>query len=192
MAQEGQVAEDRKEVLLKEYDVCQQEAMATANWLWTSTSIFLAIWMTGLGIVATKTEDVPKEEQWLLAAGAAVAQVLWMAFAARSFRIRQLLFVRQRQIETHLGMFKSRAIHVADMNQSRRQVYLQQLPGSERVELGDFLKAEAELETSVGEKWLINPAQEWLQPVFGRGGHIALCGFSALVAIAWILLAGLA
>ena len=94
----------RQEALLKEYEICQQEATATANWLWASTTVFLAVWLTGLGFAAMNRERLG---DWGLLAGAVIATVVivvgWVPFVVRSFTVRQRLFMRQRQIEQGLG-----------------------------------------------------------------------------------------
>ena len=71
------MAYPNKDVLLKEYKMCQQEATSTANWLWTSSSIFLGVWIAGMAIAGANIDKIGAQPLWLLAVLAVAAQVLW-------------------------------------------------------------------------------------------------------------------
>ena len=64
--------------------------------------------------VATNVISIDKAVIWMLAGAVSFTQLIWLLFISRSFRVRQLLFVRQRQIESHLGITKSISIDLFD------------------------------------------------------------------------------
>ncbi len=77
--------------------------------------IDLCYWMGRWSFtVATNVISIDKAVIWMLAGAVSFTQLIWLLFISRSFRVRQLLFVRQRQIESHLGITKSISIDLFD------------------------------------------------------------------------------
>ena len=183
----------RQEALLKEYEICQQEATATANWLWASTTVFLAVLMSGLGYAAVRRQEIAGP--WLLGAAAFATVTLlvgWLPFIVRSFTVRQRLFMRQRQIERELGLLKSIAIHATD-NRDRAGKIKECLKPQAQEELDELLcrarKADAERE---GLEWMAHWMGVGLWKIkLGRPGRSSIYVMALMVVVGWWALAGL-
>lgn len=188
----GDATPDRfhHEALLKEYEMCQQEATSTANWIWASTSVFLASWLVLLSAVVANMVTV-KSYVWYLTVIAIVAQLAWFAYLARSLRMRQIIFVRQRQIEQRLGLLKSIAITSYDDGKLKAK-YIERLKGTPYAkELEEFLDTARD---EMPRGWLeakVAYLLSWPLKIIGLGqtGRAALYVLSFLVAVAWILIA---
>ena len=178
----------RQEVLLTEYRVCEEQATATANSIWTSSSIFLAAWIAGLAVMVANLNEVDRIVViWLLAVAAVLSQSLWWVFIARSLQKGQYLFVRQRQIEIELGMLKGLAINAIDHADRRQEIRDSLQSDGQKAALDGFLD-EAKLVSTPFEKCLLSCFKVlfgWL----GLGGRASLYLLSVLVAVAWVLFA---
>jgi hypothetical protein len=190
---ENRVANPRQAALLKEYELCQQEAAATANWLWASTTIFIAAWLLGLAYVAVNVDRLSFDLRYA-AAFATFAQIIWMAFAERSFSVRHRLFVRQRQIEQQLGLLKSIGIYAADSGHKGIEHYRSRLESSHFDELSEYVaetRRTEHLRWGWLREWPLLPARV-VQGIFahpivrlGRAGRSSLYALSWLTAGAW-------
>jgi len=105
---------DRQEILLKEYEVCQQHNDSIGSQVWTSTSIFMSINVAVLGGVAYGiiTKGIPLEEntKWLvLALGLGIISIFtfWMRWLNRMQFLTSINYERMREIEDELGMWKN-------------------------------------------------------------------------------------
>jgi len=124
---------------------------------------------------------------WLLAGAAVASQLILLPFVARSLQIGQMLFLRQRQIESQLGMLKSIAINVANNPGLKDEIKKNLTPDSQQ-ELEDFLKEWEKNPSSPIDQWLLK-CSEPVRSLLGRPGHAAPYGLPLLVAAAWLSLA---
>jgi hypothetical protein len=183
--------------LLKEYESCSAEAAGTSNWIWASTTIFVGAWVAALGVLAAQNadNDLTWQVRWALAGSAVIAQIIWMMFIERSLRVRQYLFVRQRQIENRLGMLKSWGMFLHDMaaQPQRRQQQIQNLTAAQREQFEKFDEWAADVDRGVG-RWerCLHGLSTKVEPCFGHGGRAALYLLSILVAASWITFAAIA
>ncbi len=191
---DAEVPPELRQAWLTEYQVCEDQANALATWLWTASGIFLAGWITGLGVVAANVGEFGRF-LWVLAGLAVLAQLLWCVFMARSLRMRQYLFLRQRQIEAELGMLKGIAINIADTRPKKckpdniaKAKKTLRYPRQAR-DLDDFAERAEHISSGVLENpflWFGDlPPLNW----FGRGGRAPLYLLSLLVGLAWLGLA---
>ncbi|MBM3957028.1 MAG: hypothetical protein FJ313_03120 [Gemmatimonadetes bacterium] len=101
----------RQEALLKEYEVCQQEAEAQARSFWTFSGLFLGGVFVALGFIF----QVPSSWGGAAVAWAGALAVLCAMCAGaglyrRFVATREVTFARQRVIEEELSLGKSQAI----------------------------------------------------------------------------------
>lgn len=171
-------------VLLKEYEMCQQEAESFGNWIWSS-AIFASAWVATLGLLATRENNL--SVVWMLTAAAVFSQFFWVVFLIRTYRAREIMYLRQRQIESQLKiMLKSTALDFAGKwrNTASR---MREAKEEDADAIRDFLeRASIEVPYSPLEETIMHVYDR----VFGRwiGGQArsALYLMSVIVALAWL------
>jgi hypothetical protein len=122
----------RQEVLLKEYEICQTEGDRADRAIWASTAVFFGISALGAGFVIerllsdgiTASTNVAEQStsqqslaQWSALAVAVIAIValeMWIVLLDRAVFVRRISYYRQSEIETILGMRRSRYVSYLD------------------------------------------------------------------------------
>jgi hypothetical protein len=117
---------DRNDVLLKEYELCEQQNQSMSHEIWTSTTIFMSasvILLTGL-VYATITSDLLTDlfSRWntkilaqlaplggivIVGVGIILIFLYWIGWLKRMQFLTVTNYVRMRQIEKELGMRKN-------------------------------------------------------------------------------------
>ncbi len=117
---------NRQDVLLKEYEVCQQDINHNASQYWVVVGIFMGINTVLLGWVVysiiQKSEPPSENAKWLVVvlglAVIAIVAVLWFWMNRVNFLIR-ISHHRMQEIETELGMRKNLIINLLDDGKKR-------------------------------------------------------------------------
>jgi len=120
----------REEVLLKEYETCQSHINTLGTQNWQSAGIFLAANALITGFVFSL-----KPHDWgnfaaVLATGIAFIFIFyfWKLWLKRQKFAQLALYVRMREIETELGMWKNWYAFLPDELNSDEKVYQSTLP----------------------------------------------------------------
>ena len=124
---------NRQEILLKEYEVCQQDGSSIASTHWTVVGIFIALNTALLGgaaytILAGKL-PLYENIKWLVLMFGVLVVLIAMFLRSWLNRANFLIFTnnfRMRQIEIELGMQKNRLVdlldnHWNDLSQEQRE-----------------------------------------------------------------------
>jgi hypothetical protein len=139
---------DEKEILLKEYEACQQHNISIGNQVWTSTTIFFTASVTLLvGIVyATLTSDVFSKPSCtinyyntpIIIASSAITLVgigmmiiicKWISWLKRQEFLTQVNYERSRDIELNLGMSKNKiAVELDSIFDKKSKITNKQVP----------------------------------------------------------------
>ncbi len=111
----------KKDILLKEYEICQQEADASAANYWTFAGIYVGINTALLGAIAAGIVASDKVDSklfyppvWLFACAVFAFHYFVLAWLKRVTHLIGFINARMRIIETKLGMKKGRYIHGLD------------------------------------------------------------------------------
>ncbi len=122
---------DRQEILLKEYELCQQDIIDTSSRYWTIVNIFMAASTVVLGAIVagvisgnfiSKTYERTATLQIFVASlvvivlGAGIIAVLvsLMSWLRRVGCLAAIAYGRMREIELELGMWKNWRVHGID------------------------------------------------------------------------------
>jgi len=107
---------ERYEILLKEYEVSQTFSAQMGNQVWQSASIFIALSLAGITLLAQSTAH-----SWSRLAVISVVAfasisilVLWARILRRWTSFDAVTQYRMREIESELGMWKNRYIDYMD------------------------------------------------------------------------------
>jgi len=140
---------DRKEILLKEYELCQQLIISIGHQMWTSTTIFMSVNVAILGWVAygiiTKGALVGNSIFLILALGLGIIIILvfWMGWINRMHFLTRINFRRMRDIEIVLGMSKTSMSNSLDewnrRSENDRATVLENLPEEQRIKFNELL-----------------------------------------------------
>ena len=156
----------RHEALLKECELCQQEASDVATRLGVWTALVFTGLLIGLGFVLRLGPGLATVVTTCIGTGAAlfVGWVMWQHTDRTTFT-RQLMWERQRQIERELGLYKSRNAQLV----------------SESRHFGDAYQKGDEIQ------------REFLRGTWGKPGRARLAGrwfdfrvFSCVVPLLWM------
>ena len=108
----------QRDALLAEYQACQQEANASGGFIWYSASVLFAAALAGLFLLPFPSEETRWAEPMfltLLTLGVWIGLWAWWIMTDRHAFIRNLMFMRQGQIEQRLpGVLKSTAVSAVD------------------------------------------------------------------------------
>jgi len=112
----------REDVLLKEYEICQQHINSIASRYWLTVGIFMAINTALLGgaafsIIAENEPVTIANLKWLvlvLGSGMIYIVMMLMRSLKRINFVIHVHFDRMREIESELGMFKNLRVHGID------------------------------------------------------------------------------
>lgn len=122
---------DRQEILLKEYELCQQDIIDTSSRYWTIVSIFMAVSTAILGAIATglisgnfisqaiQRHALPQtlvvgSFVFVLGGGIITILVFLMKWLDRVNCLTVINYERMREIETELGMRKNLRVDFND------------------------------------------------------------------------------
>jgi len=101
----------REEILLKEYEVCQQHINSIGTQVWQATAIFLSVNAAVLAYIFQREWYGQDVDRFLLALGISVIFILvlyiWRRWINRQLFIQISVYTRMREIETELGMWKN-------------------------------------------------------------------------------------
>ena len=115
---EHRLSQDQQlgDILLKEYELTQAAYYEIEKNVWTSASIFVVTSLGGISILATV-----REHNWAsfaMVGGVALASILvlwtWLNITRRWWDIQNVHLYRMYEIETELGMWKSRYVDYLD------------------------------------------------------------------------------
>jgi len=176
----------REEILLKEYEVCQQASNANASSYWIMAGIFFGITSALLGgllyailsnerlfpilietVTTINAPSTPISQSWILrilVTVMGIGAIILLHFLKRWLKritfLSRLNFERMREIELELGMWKSWRVHAVDQwqEQNVRKDYDKEFDDNKRV----WNKLEKELKKDLNTKYapLLNE-REW-------------------------------
>jgi len=105
---------NRQDILLREYEVCQQANDSIGRQVWLSTSVFLSTNVGLLGWIAygitTRGAPHPDNIHWLvlgLGLGIISIFIFWIHWLNRMQFLTRMNYERMREIEIDLGMWKN-------------------------------------------------------------------------------------
>ena len=108
---------DRQQVLLKEYEICQQDNSSIGNQVWLSASVLMSANVALLAwfvYVILKELPLPENTEWLVlglvtVVGIAIIAIFycWKRWLNRMQFLKFINYERMREIETALGMWKN-------------------------------------------------------------------------------------
>lgn len=153
---------DRQNVLLKEYEVCQQHINTLGTQNWQSASIFLLVNALILAFVfSMKTHD-RDSFMLVLITGVMVSLIfyLWRSWIKRQQFVQVMAYQRMREIEQELGLWKNWYVCIFDKLQSKEleesRLNSFSKENSSRIrQLRDYYKCEyAKAAGYTGLKWI--------------------------------------
>jgi hypothetical protein len=121
---------NRQEILLKEYEVCQQHINTLGTQNWQSAGIFLAADALITGFVF----GLKPHDEWSFAAVLAIGLafififLFWKLWLKRQKFVQLSLYVRMRDIEVELGMWKNWYAFLPDEFDSDEEIDNSTLP----------------------------------------------------------------
>ena len=121
---------NRQEVLLKEYEVCQQHINTMGTQNWQSVSIFLVFNALVFGFVINMQTHNHGSFVAVSAIGIAVIFIfyLWMLWVQRQEFVQRALYERMHEIEGELGMWKNWYAVILDELKSNEEIDTSILP----------------------------------------------------------------
>jgi hypothetical protein len=114
----------RQEVLLKEYEVCQQDETAVGARAWQATAVLLPVVAGGLAYASWSDKIQNAVTNWdlvILACFYISVIVSWMVIVYRQVRQQRIAYFRMQEIEWDLGMRKNLYAHWLDHWSNREQ-----------------------------------------------------------------------
>jgi len=179
----------KKDILLKEYEVCQKETDTSAANYWTFTGIYVGINTALLGAMAVGIVTAAKIEAklfyplvWLFACAAFAFHYVALAWLKRVLHLIGCIHARMRMIETKLGMKKGLYIHGLD-NWEHTEIQLRKEIATTWKDLLEPEKQDVEEAIQKGEKGKI--PKKYRPPKVGQ--KIIPCFFWIITA-AWIVM----
>jgi hypothetical protein len=147
---------DRQEILLKEYEICEQQNNSIGHEVWSSTTIFLTVSVTLLAglIYGTMTNDVFTKlfcrgniNIWpivmalsgvmIVGIGIIIIFCRWIGWLKRTEFLTRLNYETLRDIETNLGMEKNWLARGLDLKHASKKLDpLDEPPETVRNKLG--------------------------------------------------------
>jgi len=120
---------DRQQVLLKEYEICQQDNSSIGNQIWLSASVLMSANVALLAWFAyVIIKELPLRENTeclvlglVTAVGMAIIAIFycWIRWLNRMQFLKFINYERMRDIETALGMWKNRRAYGLDNREER-------------------------------------------------------------------------
>lgn len=183
-------SDSRTTILLKEYEMCEQQNATVGNWIWTSSTIFASAWIAGLALISSRESDLISI--WILAGASVPSQFVWIVYLMRCFRIMDVLEERQRQIELQLGMTKGNLVYLR-ANYSPRDVESMQYSSNYQEIVREAIEGTEKTVHPGGlEKFILRIWESVFKPWIGGEGEGALYSLSIIISIAWLAYAILA
>ncbi len=139
---EGPLEEPSERALLKEYEVCQQEASDTGSYSWQSGLIFFVTTLALAGAVITgliNAEVSPYRLLLIMGLGGFSITLLlvWKKYLIRQNFIRKVMFHRMKKMERKLGLRKGLYVSFLDetlknnpLNNKERTELLEEFRGN--------------------------------------------------------------
>jgi hypothetical protein len=110
--------ESRIEVLLKEYELCTNDANHLEEVIWTTAGVLITASIAGVGFLGGTIPTKPTPYDYLLRAGIALPSIAfvwsWRIIASRWYSIQRMMYYRIIEIEDELDMYKERYIAYLD------------------------------------------------------------------------------
>ncbi len=175
-------------ILLKEYEACEQNNTSVGNWIWTSSTIFASAWIAGLALIASK-ETVDQKALWVLAIASIPAQFIWLVFLLRSFRIMDVLEERQRQIEVQLGMMKNNLLYLKAKHTQENIKAMKYSPNYQRMVHESAAAVKKTIHAGVLERCVMRIWESTFKPWIGGEGRGALYALAVIISLAWLVYA---
>jgi hypothetical protein len=112
---------NRRDVLLKEYEVCQQHINTIGTESWQASAIFLLVNAGVLAYLFQIEHGEPHTLFMVLIIGIIFILIFcfWKRFIKRMQFVQTITFERMREIEDELGLWKNWYVHILDELKSR-------------------------------------------------------------------------
>lgn len=106
------------EVLLKEYELCTNDANHLEEVIWTTAGVLITASIAGVGLLGSTIPPNARPYDYLFRAGIAVLSVIfvwsWRIIASRWYSIQRMMYYRIIEIEEELEMYKERYVSYLD------------------------------------------------------------------------------
>jgi hypothetical protein len=108
----------RVEILLKEYELCTNDANHLEEVIWTTAGILFTASIAGIGVLGGTVPASPKPYDYLLRITLSILSIIflwsWKAIASRWYSIQRMMYYRIVEIEEELEMYKERYVSYLD------------------------------------------------------------------------------
>ena len=135
---------NKQNVLLKEYEVCQQHINAIGTQSWQSVSIFFLVNAIVLGFVLSMQEHNNGSFVTVLVIGVAMSCIFWFwkLWVRRQQFVQLGKYVRMREIEEELGLWTNWYIWICENlnNNLINQMEYDSLPSEKREKIDELKK----------------------------------------------------
>jgi hypothetical protein len=173
----------REEILLKEYEVCQQESSSSADNFWTTIQIFTGVITAILAVVAyaLATQPIPG---WMLTLIVVFSLIVLAILVALYFWLQRVAFFirihgfRMQEIESELGMWRSRRIGWLD--------HWEKLSESDKRNLIESLNLSPDTKKEIYKSFDFNKIPSYYRPP--KVGRIIIQNFLIILGIPWVIM----
>jgi len=108
----------RVEILLKEYELCTNDANHLEEAIWTTAGILFTASIAGIGVLGGTVPANPKPYDYLLRITLSMLSIIflwsWKVIASRWYSIQRMMYYRIVEIEEELEMYKERYVSCLD------------------------------------------------------------------------------
>lgn len=108
----------RVEVLLKEYELCTNDANHLEEVIWTTAGVLFTASIAGIGVLGSTVPANPKPYDYLLRISLSILSIIflwsWKIIASRWYSIQRMMYYRIIEIEEELEMYKERYVSYLD------------------------------------------------------------------------------
>ena len=150
----------REEILLKEYEVCQQHINSIGTQVWQATAIFLSVNAAVLAYIFQKEWYGQDVDRFLLALSVSVIFIIILNFLRlwikRQWFTQLTLYERMREIEDELGMWKNWYMFIPDKLKTKElsEERLKTLPKEKSDKVKELIKNYAGPAGFTGLQWI--------------------------------------
>lgn len=178
---------DRREILLREYECCQQEDHHLMNHYWTIFGILASGNTITIGLLASTTQfelrSLSSVIGILVLAVVAIAMLHYLRLYRRRVDFRIIVnYERMREIEFDLGMWRNWRIHGIDDQEKRMDKHHKY---QEKISTNDQVRLLAYHPESWWQDWV--RSKDYQKPIGKTMADVIICALQILWAVSAVI-----